>query len=92
MRCVRCGKEIAALEIDMFNWDGSDEWVEVAIDDSDREAVVVNVSKAWTGDELSDDEKRDTIRCPNCKRWPFKSDEIQTFEYVEIVMFKGGGD
>ncbi|WP_072684021.1 hypothetical protein [Holdemania sp. Marseille-P2844] len=36
----------------------------------------------------SDDEKRETILCPNCKKYPFKDKEIQEYEIVRLVMFK----
>ena len=38
--------------------------------------------------EECEKEMRDTITCPVCKKWPFRSQELQIHEPVVLVMFK----
>lgn len=42
----------------------------------------------WTGYDLSEEEMLETITCPHCKQFPFKSKEIQVYDVVRVVCFK----
>ena len=88
MKCERCGHETDSLSVLTFDRFGSDYWDEVILEEAENSAVLAETSRNWTGYELSEEEMKDTIRCPYCKKWPFKSDEIQIFEPVLLVMFK----
>lgn len=92
MKCEKCGTEIATLLIDIFNRDGSDSFQTHEIAECPENAVCVDVDPNWTGNELSEEEMLETIKCPNCGKFPFKSKEIQTLEFVRIVMFKEAAD
>ena len=88
VKCEKCGKEIRSLMINIFNYDGSDGDYEFPITEYEENAVTVDVNHDWTGDELSEEEQKNTIRCPYCNQFPFVSEEIQTDNIVRIICFK----
>lgn len=88
MICENCGKKIDSLRVNTFMYDGSDYWDEIMIEECEKDAVVIETTRNWTGYDLSDEEMRDTITCPVCKKWPFRSQELQIHEPVVLVMFK----
>lgn len=88
MKCEKCGKEIEHMMVNTFNHDGTDSDWEYPYIECEEDAVYVDVSLNWTGNELSEEEMMETITCPHCRNFPFKSREIQTYEYVRVVMFK----
>lgn len=90
MKCEKCGKEIDKLLINRFNYDGSDSEYKYYITEYEENAVTVDVDQNWTGYELTEEEQKDTICCPYCKKFPFISEEIQTEEIVRIICFKRG--
>lgn len=91
MRCEKCGKEIISLKAGVFNRDGSDSDVEYGFDECEENAVVMDIDHNWTGAELSEDERTDTIHCPFCGEFPFKDKEIQVYVSLKVVMFKTTG-
>ncbi len=86
MRCEKCGAEINSLEVDMFNYDGTDNWYDVEISE-DYDVISMSVFPNWTGDELDEDEQADTIRCPHCKQFPFIDRCLETCRYVSVIMY-----
>lgn len=87
MICEKCGKQIDNLLIDTFLRDGSD------IDESpyieeNKTAVWFETTQNWTGYELTEEEQREHILCPYCKKFPFKHREVQVFNVVRVVCFK----
>lgn len=89
MKCEICGKKLDSLLINTFDRFGSDYWDEVMIEECEKDAVIVETTRNWTGYELSEEEMRETVVCPYCKKWPFRSEELQIHEPVHLVMFKG---
>lgn len=90
IRCENCGETINALAVDVFNHDGSDSWILVPFREYDENAVELELTPAWTGYELDEEEQMDTICCPLCRKFPFKQKEVQTYTVIKAVMFKGG--
>ena len=90
MRCEKCGKEINTLLINRFNFEGSDSYCIYPITEYEENAVTVDTDHNWTGDELTEEEQKDTIKCPYCNQFPFVSEEIQVEEIVRIICFKRG--
>lgn len=88
IKCEECGKEINELMVDIFNYDGSDGYYSHGISEYPENAVCLDVNPNWTGNELSEEEAIETIQYPHCGKFPFKSKEVQAYEYVRIVMFK----
>lgn len=89
MKCQKCGKEIKELRIDFFEYDGRDDFYLRPIKQVSDNAVIIDVDENWTGYELTDEERKETIECPYCKKYPFKDDlEIQIYEVVRVVCFK----
>lgn len=88
MKCEKCGAKLDYLEVDAFNYDGSDDWYKVPVEETQEQAVFLEVDKNWTGYELTEDEKRETIRCPVCREFPLHDKEIQEEEIVRAIMFK----
>jgi hypothetical protein len=92
MNCLNCGKELKQVLINEFRWDGSDSErltdIEEFESDEENKGVVIRTTTSWTGYELTDEERKETILCPHCKKYPFsKNDEIQISEPVEIICF-----
>ena len=92
MKCEKCGKEIESLEVNVFNYDGSDRYYGIPVAECEQNAVYVDADHNWTGYELTDEERLDTIRCPRCKQFPFENTEMQVHDVVRVVCFKKGGE
>lgn len=87
MKCEKCGTEIDSLLVDVFNYDGSDSYQKLPVTQCEENAAYIDTTANWTGYELSEEEMRERIMCPNCKQFPFKSEEIQVYEIVRVVCF-----
>ena len=74
--------------VNMFNREGSDSYYTHGIEECEEDAIVIDTHKSWTGYELSEEEQVETIACPYCREFPFKSKEIQIYEIVRLVCFK----
>lgn len=90
VRCEKCGKDMSLVNVLTFNRDGSDSEHLTIIDEADEDAVVIDATPNWVGNGLSEEEMLETIRCPHCGKFPFKSEEIQVYEIMRIVCFKTG--
>lgn len=88
MKCENCGKEIDSVQLDIFNYDGSDSFYELPISEEDEDAVVIDTTANWCGYGLSDEERAENIRCPYCKKFPFHGNEVQEYEILRLVCFK----
>lgn len=86
-KCNCCGKEIDSVLISQFNYDGSDSIVRANIEEYLENAKVITFDKSWCGYELDEEEQIEDIQCPYCKKFPFKTKEIQVHEYIHIVCF-----
>ena len=87
IKCEKCGEELASVLVDFFNYDGSDRDVEVPIV-AYGEAVIMELNANWTGYELTEEEKLDTITCPHCKKFPFNHREVQHYDFTRVVLFR----
>ena len=87
--CEHCGKQIDRINTSVFNCDGSDSEHQIPLTfDKETGCVVFETSQNWTGYELTDEERKEGIRCPNCGEYPFdKSVEIEFHEPVEVLMW-----
>lgn len=92
MKCEKCGKEISSLMVDVFNWDGSDDEEELPVVECEEDAFYIDTERNWTGYELDEEEMLDTILCPHCRKFPFKSTEIHVYDMVRVVCFKKAQD
>lgn len=88
MICENCGNIISTVEANMFDREGSDYWTHCQINEVPDNAVYIDLPTYWTGDELCEEEQADCIRCPRCRKFPFRNREIQTYTLVRCVMFK----
>ena len=88
IKCEKCGKELDSVLINQFCYDGSDAWVKEPITDTEENAAYFDTNQRWTGYELSDEERLETICCPYCKEYPFYDKEIQTYCIVRVVCFR----
>ena len=51
--------------------------------------MTFTTNKNWTDYELTDEERKDGIRCPYCGKYPFDmKSEIEIYEPVEVMMWK----
>lgn len=88
MNCEKCGREIDAVLVATFNRDGSDCDILLPLVECEENAAYIDATQNWTGYELSDEEQMETVLCPRCKQFPFKSDEMQVYDVVRIVCFR----
>jgi len=95
MKCLNCGEIIDDVLVNTFMYDGSDIEIKAPIthiyDENTKKLIggVIRTNSNWTGYELTDEERKETIVCPKCNKYPFnKDDEIETQEIVEVVCFK----
>lgn len=88
MKCEKCGNEIDSLLVDVFRYNGSDDFDKYPVCECEEDAVYIETTQNWTGYELTEEEMLDTIVCPHCNQFPFKSTEIQVYDVVRIVCFK----
>lgn len=89
MKCSKCGKEIQSVNMNMFNQDGSDEYIKHSLNECEQDAVVIETSKDFTGYELDEKDIFDCIECPHCRKYPF--DEkigIEMKEVLVVICFK----
>lgn len=88
-KCKKCGKEINEVIINNFDYDGTDFFTKVPFKQVLHNAIYFDTDINWTGYELTDEERKEGIKCPYCKKYPFDDkEEIQTYEYVRVVCFK----
>jgi len=85
-KCCQCGKEIDTIITSFFDKEGSDYDAEIKFKQVPSNAIVFEVGTDWVG--YGGMEDIDQIRCPKCKKFPFKSEEIQCYEYLRVVCFK----
>lgn len=89
MKCQRCGEQIKEIKANVFNYDGSDSYHTFPIKQVPHNAVYFETDINWTGYDLTDSERKKTIECPYCYKYPFSDkEEIQTYEIVRVVCFK----
>lgn len=87
MKCKFCGAEISTIVTSIFNHDGTDSDHVIPFTEAENDAVFFDVDMNWTGYELSEEEQREDIRCPECDKYPFRSDEIQNYDLCRVVCF-----
>ena len=87
--CEHCGKQIDRINTSVFNYDGSDSEHQLLLTfDKETGCVVFETTQNWTGYELTDEERKERIRCPHCGEYPFdKSVEIEFHEPVNVLMW-----
>lgn len=87
--CERCGKQIDHINTSVFQYDGTDSEYQMPLTfDETTGCVVFETTQNWTGYELTDEERKDGIRCPHCGEYPFDSSvEIEFHEPVEVLMW-----
>ena len=87
MDCYNCGADINYVLIDEFQHDGTDRDRCVVLEDLGDNCYGIPTDHNWTGDELDEDDTDiyETIRCPVCKKFPFKSKEIHRQEIVYLT-------
>ena len=92
--CQCCGKPIDHLMVNMFAYDGSDSFVKTALTYiKESDCVAITTTQNWTGYELDDEERKETIICPECGEYPFdKTCEMQIDEPVNVMMWLSDTD
>ena len=89
LKCQKCNKEIKEVLVNTFRYDESDSDDLIPVKQVPHNAVIFETTVDWTGYELTDEERKETILCPFCHQYPLKADfEIQTYEFVRVVCFK----
>ena len=90
IKCEKCGKPIHEVDVLIFTREGSDVWATERLEECENEAVYIDTSMNWTAFDEDDDseEKKESIRCPLCHEYPFKSKEMHTYDFVRVVMFR----
>ena len=75
--------------VNMFAYDGSDSFVKTALTYiKEADFVAITTTRNWAGYDLDDEERKETIVCPECGKYPFdKIYEIQIDEPVNVTMW-----
>lgn len=88
IKCDKCGKELEYVNVLVFLRDGFDFWDKHPLFEIGNNGCVgIETNANWTGYELTDEERRETIECPFCKKFPFGKEEIQVYNTVNLVCF-----
>ena len=89
--CMNCRKEIDAVEVLLFDHEGSDHWVMSPIFyDEPTGGVSIKTTRNWTSYDDQESYK-ETIKCPFCHEHPFdKEAGCEVHEPIEIVMWTKG--
>ena len=88
IKCDKCRKELEYVNVLVFLRDGSDTWDKHPLFEIGNNGCVgIETNANWTGYELTDKERRETIECPFCKKFPFGKEEIQVYDTVNLVCF-----
>lgn len=90
IRCNKCGNAIDSVKVGRFNYDGSDSDYKYSLNEAEEDAVYFETDANWTGYDLTEEEMSETIHCPHCNKFPFKDNEVQVYNVVRVVCFKGG--
>lgn len=87
-KCENCGENIEYLMINMFNCFGSDEYKKANFS-FDEDVLLIETNSNWTGYELEEGERLETIECPCCNKSPFEKDtHIECDDVVIIGIYK----
>ena len=91
MECKKCGKEITKVVIYVFNYDGTDSHTTVPIQKvPEHDTYEFYTWQNWCGYELTEEEQKEQIECPECGRYPF--DETAEVQICEPVVVSVIGD
>jgi DNA-directed RNA polymerase subunit RPC12/RpoP len=87
--CERCGKPIDSIKASVFRYDGTDSEYQMPLTFDEKTGCVgFETTQNWTGYELTDEERKEGIRCPHCGEYPFDNNvEIEFHEPVEVLMW-----
>jgi hypothetical protein len=86
LKCEKCGREISEVHVNYFDHNGSDSFQQMPLVAHENGAYI-DADRDWTGYELSEEERPETIVCPYCGEFPFNSTEIQVYDIVRLVCF-----
>ena len=87
MKCSNCGEEITQVLVDTFEHDGTDRDYLVDLEDIGNDCYGITVSQNWTGYGLDEEDQLETIACPKCHGFPFKTKEIDVQEVVCLTFW-----
>lgn len=91
MRCEKCGKRMDEILVRHFDRDGSDFLREELFTEREN-CIEIEVPHSWTGYDLTEEEQSETIECPFCGKFPFKSKEVQSYEVIKVICLKEDKD
>ena len=97
LRCHHCHEKLDSVNLNCFRINGSDDWFPhgiclFGINDVGDPFVEVRTNMAWTGEDLSDGERLETVTCPKCGKYPFGGGTMNTFGALSIVLFPSKED
>lgn len=87
MNCNCCGVEIDRVLVNVFLPDGSDKEALIQFSDNGEETYCLETDRNWTGYELCEEEQIETIKCPKCKKFPFKTRTLDVSEPVYLIFW-----
>lgn len=88
MKCEKCGAEIKQLIISVSDAYGSDCSISVDITECEKNAVVFETDKSWTGYDQDGEDANQNMCCPICGANQFQNDEIQIYNILRVVKLK----
>ena len=87
MNCNCCGIEIDRVLVNVFLPDGSDKEALIQFSDNGEETYCLETDQSWTGYELCEEEQIETIKCPKCRKFPFKTRTLDVSEPVYLIFW-----
>ena len=88
MKCEKCGSEIKQVIISVSDAYGSDCSISVDITECEKNAVVFETDKSWTGYDQDGEDANQNMCCPICGANQFQNDEIQIYNILRVVKLK----
>lgn len=92
--CKHCGWPVTNVLVNCFNHDGSDTYQLFPISEPHGLDGIAEffVPTTWTGYDLSDEERMETIKCHHCNKYPFDEKEgVNAKALIDVVCFEEGG-
>ena len=89
MKCEKCGSEIKQLIISVSDAYGSDCSISVDITECEKNAVVFETDKSWTGYDQDGEDANQDIRCPICGKNLFQiliSNDTVSFKLIVLFL------
>ena len=85
MTCNNCGAEINCVIVNHFDHEGADHHIAIPPEDLGNDTYGLMLDSRWAGYGLNEADQLETIWCPCCKQFPFKSKMLNSQEVIYVT-------